>query len=286
MYKIRCFADFGTSEVIQKELEQKGINFLQQEREHYGTQYIFTNREDYTHVILFNKAMPNISHIPKENVIGFAHEPLQFLNITYAFVEYARKYIHRYYIGDKGNLPEPFIEGYGFLLCYSPAPKIEIPRQKFMSIMISQKTNAPGHQYRHQLVQNILRTNLPIDIYGRGCMYYSGIQDERIKGTFDNNELFEGYRFTISIENFQCNHYFSEKIVNPLLQKVTPIYLGCYHISDYFPEMYLSLSGDLSKDMILLQNIYENPEKYICTIDLKKVDDKVNLLANLPNLFP
>jgi len=285
MYKIRCFADFGTSEVIQKELEQKGINFLQQERNQYGITYVFTNRDDYTHVILINKAMPNISHIPKENVIGLANEPLQFLNVTYDFVEYARKYIHRYYIGDKGNLPEPFIEGYGFLLCYSPALKIEIQKNKFMSIMISQKTNAPGHQYRHQLVQAILQTPLPIDIYGRGCMYYSTIQDERIKGIFDNNELFEGYMFSICIENFQCNHYFSEKIINPLLQKVTPIYLGCYEINSYFPEMYLSLSGDISKDMILLQNIYKNPEKYIRTIDLKKVDDKVNLIANLPHLL-
>jgi hypothetical protein len=31
-----------------------------------------------------------------------------------------------------------------------------------MSIMVSNKNNAPGHKYRHKLVQAILQSNLPI----------------------------------------------------------------------------------------------------------------------------
>lgn len=49
------------------------------------------------------------------------------------FVLYAQKYINKYFIGEKGN--------------------------------------APGHIYRHTLVKHILKSNLPIDIYGCGCQF-------------------------------------------------------------------------------------------------------------------
>ena len=45
----------------------------------YNKTFCFTNDNDYTHVILINCPTPNISHIPKENVIGLAFEPIHFL---------------------------------------------------------------------------------------------------------------------------------------------------------------------------------------------------------------
>ena len=287
--KIRCFSDFASSEGLKSEYEIRCLNYINPiSTNHYGInqKYIFTSGDDYTHVFILNVVMPDISHIPRENVIGFAHEPLPFLQLTIEFVEYARKYIHRYYVGDKYDLPEPFTEGYGYLCCYIPSPLNFKPSLKFMSIMISQKQVSYGHKYRHELVNAILNTSLPIDIYGRGCGFYNNIIDDRIKGIFNSHELYDEYNFTICIENFQSNHYFSEKIINPLLLKTTPIYLGCHNMDKYFPEMYISLSGDITKDMQLLHNIYINPQNYIRKIDLPTVDDKINLIANLPNFFP
>jgi len=287
---IRCFADFTTSERIQEEYTSKCLNFVApQLTNHYGSNqtYIFTNKDDYTHVFLFNKAMPNIAHIPPQNVIGFSHEPIYFLQLTTEFIEYAKKHIGRYYLGDKGNLPAPFQEGNGYLSCYSPPCLSPVPLQtkKFMSIMISQKISAPGHKYRHELVSAILKTNVPIDIYGRGCVYYNANKDSRIKGVFKNTELYDGYTFTVCIENFRSNHYFSEKIINPLNHNVTPLYLGCYHVHQYFPEMYLELTGSVREDMAMIENIYRNPEKYIRAISLEKVDKTINLIRNLPTFF-
>lgn len=287
--KIRCFADFITSERIQDEYISKCLNFIApQLTNHYGTnrKYIFTDKDDYTHVFIFNKAMPNIAHIPKQNVIGFAHEPLPFLQLTPEFIAYAQKHIGCYYLGDKENLPEPFQEGNAFLSCYLP-PSMPLPlvTKKFMSIMISQKISAPGHKYRHELVHEILKTDLPIDIYGRGCVYYKSIQDTRIKGVFQSEELYNGYTFTICIENFRSNHYFSEKIINPLNRNITPLYLGCYHIQNYFPEMFIQLTGNVREDMLLIENIYKTPEKYIRNINLEKVDSTINLIRNLPTFF-
>jgi hypothetical protein len=289
--KIRCFADFTTSAGIQDEYITKCLNSIAPEStNHYGAnnKYIFTDKDDYTHVFIFNKAMPNISHIPKQNVIGFAHEPLPFLQLTPEFVAYAQKYIGKYYLGDKGNLPTPFQEGNGYLSCYIPPSMpslVTLKQTKFMSIMISQKTMAPGHNYRHELVKAILNTDLPIDIYGRGCLYYKNSRDHRIKGTFQNEELYDGYTFTICIENFRSNHYFSEKIISPLNRNVTPLYLGCYHIHQYFPGMYVELTGNVREDMLLIENIYKNSKKYIREISLEKVDNTINLIRKLPTFF-
>lgn len=228
--------------------------------------------------------MPNIAHIPKQNVIGFAHEPLPFLQLTPEFIAYAQKHIGCYYLGDKENLPEPFQEGNAFLSCYLP-PSMPLVTKKFMSIMISQKISAPGHKYRHELVHKILKTDLPIDIYGRGCVYYKSIRDARIKGVFQSEELYNGYTFTICIENFRSNHYFSEKIINPLNRNITPLYLGCYHIQNYFPEMFIQLTGNVREDMLLIENIYKTPEKYVQNITLEKVDKTINLIRNLPTFF-
>jgi hypothetical protein len=293
--KIRCFADFTSSKGIHEEYVSKCLNYIAPElTNHYGQnqKYIFTDKDDYTHVFIFNKAMPNIAHIPKQNVIGFAHEPIPFLQLTNEFIYYAQKYISRYYLGDNpGILPEPFQEGNGYLSCYSP-PSIPASiainpseQKKFMSIMISQKNSAPGHKYRHELAQAILNTKLPIDIYGRGCVYYQSIPDTRIKGSFQSTELYDGYTFTISIENFRSSHYFSEKIINPLNHKITPLYLGCYHIHQYFPEMYIELTGNVREDIQMIENIYKNPENYIRTISLEKVDNTINLIRNLPTFF-
>jgi hypothetical protein len=174
---------------------------------------IITINDDYTHAIIINTAMPVLKNIPKENVIGLAFEPVQFLGLTQQFIEYAKKYIGKYLIGDRINLPPLFVEHYGYM--WHITPLTYLPQKKnIMSIMISQKNSAKGHIYRHELVQKILSSNLPIDIYGRGCIYYNAIKDSRLKGTFENNEPYESYQFHICIENFRASHYFSEKITN------------------------------------------------------------------------
>ena len=47
-----------------------------------------------------------------------------------------------------------------------------INKQKIMSLIISNKLCTNGQRYRHVLVSEILKTNLPIDIYGYGCFMH------------------------------------------------------------------------------------------------------------------
>ena len=52
----------------------------------FNKTYKFTSDEAYTHVIIMNTAMPELN-IPKNNVIGIAVEPPQFLKLTQNFLE-------------------------------------------------------------------------------------------------------------------------------------------------------------------------------------------------------
>jgi hypothetical protein len=172
--------------------------------------------------------MPELK-IPKKNVIGLAFEPIQFLGLSIQFIEYAKKHIGKYYIGDKLDLPKPFIEHFGYMW-HSRPPKEITYKPNLVSIVVSKKRQAPGHIYRHKLIEQIIELNLPIDIYGCGSTEY---KNNRVKGSFEDIEPYENYLYSICIENYQCNHYFSEKIITPLLHNCKPIYLGCKNIDKY-----------------------------------------------------
>jgi len=283
MYRIRIFSNFCPSEncksVYERLCESSYI-------ENYGPnkEIYLTNDNDYTHVIILNTAMPDIAHIPKQNVIGFAFEPIQFLGLTEDFIVYAQRYIGKYYIGDKMNLPEPFIERFSHMW-HNPPLRYVPTKNKLISMMVSEKNKQPGHEYRHKLISKILETELPIDIYGRGCMYYDYLGDNRVKGKFTELEPYENYEFHICIENFQTNHYFSEKITNSLLCGTTPLYIGCNNIEEYFPENVIVLSGDVTRDMELLKNIAKNPDTYKKQIHVETIKQTVSLLRNIECLF-
>lgn len=284
MIKIRIFSSFSENPQTKYTMERVFQSHLIPE---YNVRFQITDGDDFTHVLILNVAMPdNIEHIPKENVIGLAYEPPFFLGLSPEFVEYARKYIGKYYIGEKYHLQEPFIEHYAYMWHCNILDYIPIKNARnIMSIIISNKTGAPGHKYRHDIVEVILKTNLPIDIYGNGCKMYQSTGDSRIKGEFTEHEPYESYSFHIAIENYQTNHYFSEKIVNSLLCSTIPIYLGCRNIDHYFPGNIIPLSSNLSEDISLLRSILQNPAKYQKSIDVSSVKNTTNLLLNIEKLF-
>ena len=279
MYKIKIFCPFAPSKACKEVYER--INFSS-EIEFYGKdkKVYITDGEDYTHAIIMNTIMPNLK-IPKENVIGLAFEPIQFLSLTPEFINYAQKHIGKYLIGDKLNLPAPFIEHFGYMWHSRPAKEIT-HKPNIMSIVVSTKKSAPGHKYRHYLIEQIIKLGLPIDIYGHGSTGYS--YNNRIKGSFNDAEPYENYLYSICIENYQCNHYFSEKIITPLLYNCMPVYLGCKNINSYFDDI-VKLSGDINKDIVLLTKIIKNPNDYYKPTYNEKNIKTVNLIENIEKLY-
>jgi hypothetical protein len=289
--RIKIFSSFSTSEQCKKVYEKIFETHL---LSNYGKDedvYI-TTENDYTHAFILNTATPNLlPTVSPSNVIGFAFEPPLFLGITKSFVEYAKKHIGKYYIGDVYNLPSPFTAHYGYMWHITPYKTIPLYREKpnMMSIVVSNKMNAPGHKYRHQLVERILKTDLPVHIYGIGTLeYHRKLKDPRIKGMFKEREPYETYRFHICTENFQTDHYFSEKYTNPLLSNCRPIYLGCKNIDSYFPNYTIHLSGDAEKDIHILSDVFKYPNKYFKFLDEEEMQDmknRINPMKHLDEFF-
>ena len=293
--RIKFFSSFCDSKQCKEKYERlcEIPNYINNNKNLY-----ITTDEDYTHAIILNTAMP-VLKIPKKNVIGLAFEPPPYLKLTVEFIQYAQRYIGKYFIGDTRqwsravSLPDVFREHYAYIWHIQPLTYTPV-KNKLMSIMVSDKKFAPGHKYRHVLVEHILRSGMPIDIYGTGAgrvsqhmtlAHKQHKEDARLKGKFKELEPYESYHFHICIENFQTNAYFSEKITNTLLCGATPIYLGCKNILTYFPANVIVLSGDIVKDMLLLRDILLHPNKYKANIKVDAIKDKLNLLKNVEVLF-
>jgi len=282
-YRIRIFSSFCDSADCKETFERLCQTDLMS---NYGpdNDIYITNDDDYTHAIILNTAIPELK-IPKENVAGLAFEPPVFLaqHITFQkFVEYSMSNISKYLIGSNAGLPANFIEHYSYMWHITP-PRTLPEKNRLISIMVSDKRYAPGHIFRHSLVKEILRSNLNIDIYGRGCRYYN--PDSRLKYEFQENEPYENYYFHICIENFQTPCYTSEKYTNCVLWGTTPIYWGATNIDAVFPEITIKLQGDVIKDMNLIRDIVYNPNKYRKLFDQNEIRPKINLLKNLDKIF-
>jgi hypothetical protein len=160
-YRIRIFSNFCPSENCKDVYERLCESELQQ---NYGPdkEIFITNDNYYSHAIILNTAMPNLSHLPKKNVIGFAFEPIQFLGLSEEFVRYAQQYIGKYYIGDKMNLPDPFVEKFSHMWHNQPLKYLP-EKTKSISMMVSEKNQLSGHKYRHDLINKILETGYQRD---------------------------------------------------------------------------------------------------------------------------
>ena len=279
---IKFFSSCCSSEVIMNyyinSCDISNISFFGE-----GNRINFTIGDDYTHAILINTAMPPLT-IPKENVIGLAFEPYEYLGITNDFINYANNHIDKYLIGDKRDLPKPFIEHFGYLSHNNPQKDITY-KSKIISICLSQKRHSAGQNYRHIMVNEIIKHRLPIDIYGRGSQLFDYTNTDHIKGEFTDIEPFNEYMFSICIENFSHNDYISEKFISPLLYNCMPIYYGCKNINKYFGDNEVIFSGNVDNDIKILKLILNNPYKYYKKTYTPHNLKTVNLIQNIERLY-
>ena len=292
--RIKFFSDYCVSGHCKQEYERA---CLVQNIDYYGKtkKIYFTTTETYTHAIILNCPTPPNLQVPPKNVIGFAQEPhdTPFLKIHQNnFIDYAVKNIGKYFIGSVDKFPTPtFVGHHGFLFYETPKPLPFRPeKSKLMSIMVSHKTYTPGHQYRHIIARHILKYNWPIDIWGNGVENYKREypNNKNIMGGFKSMEdMCKNYLFTIAIENTSHDHYFTEKIVNPFINNTIPLYWGCKRVEEYFPKHTIRLTGNITRDVIIIHSVLRNPNKYIAEykIDQEMVLNKVNLVKNIERIF-
>jgi len=221
----------------------------------------FIDTDDYTHALILNTATPYLQ-INKEKVLGLSFEPYIFQkNILSSkqFQEYCINTIGCYLIATNGNLPSPFISHYTYQWhkWQRPHEFKEYKKTNKMSIVLSNKTMTNSHTYRHNLVDNILKTDMNIDIWGRGSKLHGS--DIRIKGDFINEEPYESYEYTIAIENSPEDYNITEKFTDAIGYNCKVLYYGAPKINDLFgPRCCVKLTGNIELDIQIIQRVYNN----------------------------
>jgi len=277
MIRVRIFCEvYGDSEYMHKQITE-----MWGESWPLGSitpQVVFVQDDSYTHACIINIAKPNII-LPRSNVIGLAFEPLICLGLCFwdnEYYKYIDECIQQYNIGLIGELNtnterSAFREDYGFI----PTPfwrdnlHTQHPKKHLMSIIVSNQKAQSGHVYRHDLVNEILKTNMDIHIWGRGSLEYSGseIRDSRIKGSFDKSEPYSEYVFTIVIENTASQYYISEKVIAPISCNCIPIYFGAGCIDNILGHCCWKLNGGILHDIEMIKKIYYNPDPYVFSLN-------------------
>jgi hypothetical protein len=91
-----------------------------------------------------------------------------------------------------------------------------------ISTITTDKCDAPGHRLRNEIV-SIFGVKYDLNVFGKPNNPFN-----------DRNTPYSGASFTIVVENVIQKSLFTEKIIDPLLLGVTPIYWGAPNIGDFF----------------------------------------------------
>ena len=161
---------------------------------------------------------------------------------------------------------------------YESLKSMPVPdKTKTISMMCSNKQMLPGHVLRfkaYNLFKDIFDGE--IDFFGSGIQFVD-----------DKADILLPYAFHICIENSRDEHYWTEKIADPILGYSIPIYCGAPNITDYFPKDALVII-DVKKpqDAInTIRQILENPQEEYKK-RLPALIEARNLLLDRYNMFP
>jgi hypothetical protein len=97
---------------------------------------------------------------------------------------------------------------------------VSFNKAELVSLMVSDKHESEGHTLRHQIANQ-----LPIahHTYGRGTREIDS-----------KTEALRPYHYSIVVESWRGDWYFSEKLIDCLSQGTIPIYWGCPDIGRFF----------------------------------------------------
>ena len=143
-----------------------------------------------------------------------------------------------------------------------------------VSWITSNASHKEGHKLRMGFKDYLIENGFNFDLFGRG---FNPIDDK-----------FDGimpYRYSIAIENFSCDDYWTEKIADCFLSWTIPIYWGAKNILSYFPERSIILI-DPTHPENALKTIRDAIENDYFHKNLEALAEARNLVLNKYQLFP
>lgn len=263
---------------------------------------------DYTHAVLFGFAMPPElpPDFPKSRAIGIATAPLSERPMPLEFLDFAQRRLQSYFVSSRRSahqhaLPAP-------LKCRALPPPIlsewcggsggqhdaPPPKTKLISILINRKATAPGHHYRRALARALLAQNLPVDVFGVGCIDLvstppSEPRLKRMRGPVaDPSAALDPYLFTICVESTLTGAFYSAKSIRALMRRTNVIYLGSPELRDRYHDAITPLTGQLDDDVRLIREIAREPLRHYMPIDdayIRQIRQTEALATHFPSLF-
>jgi hypothetical protein len=123
------------------------------------------------------------------------------------------------------------------------------PKKRKISIVASSKKMTDGHKLRHEIITKYGQ-DFDIDVYGQGYSPFS-----------DRSDPYLDYEYTIVIENVKYQkHYFTEKLIDPLLLECIPIYWGTSDIGKFFDKKGIKEFNSLIELEEILLSIRESQD--------------------------
>lgn len=147
-------------------------------------------------------------------------------------------------------------------------------KQDRVSWVTSNAAHKQGHKLRMGFKDYLLEQGFGFDLFGRG---FNPIND-KFDGIFP-------YRYSLAIENYSCNDYWTEKIADCFLSWTIPIYWGAKNILSYFPEksMILINPNDHKRSLQIIRDAMESDYFYS---NLGALAEARDLVLNKYQLFP
>ena len=143
------------------------------------------------------------------------------------------------------------------------------PKSKLCSMVTSYKSCTSGHKFRHVITNYLVGHYTNVDIYGGKYtklpyMTSTPFTPEHSSRHITNGKInaLKEYMFSITIENYKQDYYFTEKLLDCFLTGTVPIYYGCPSIGNFF-----------NCDGIIMIDKLEDLSKILPSLDTKLYDD-------------
>ncbi len=171
------------------------------------------------------------------------------------------------YILSQPSLPWHVNKDYDFLINCGIPEKV-----KDISWITGNIDVSLGHRERLKFI-NRIQTKLEFDLFGRGFNYIE-----------DKWDGLSGYKYSLAVENFCNDYYWSEKIADCFLAWTMPIYYGCKLINEFFPPEAM-ISIDIH-DPHTIEKVRKAVSTNAWHRNLDAIDYARQLVLNNYQLFP
>jgi Glycosyltransferase family 10 (fucosyltransferase) C-term len=172
---------------------------------------------------------------------------------------------------EQTSLPWHINKDYDFLKSLSCAYEDKLDKISWVTSNLNFK---PGHKLRIAFLNALVESEFEFDLFGRG---FNPIEDKF--------EALYPYKYSIAVENYACQGYWTEKIADCYLSWTMPIYYGCKDILDYFPENSLILI-DPKKPKESIQIIKTAIQNNHWKKNIDSIAEARNLILDKYQLFP